>query len=322
MTGTRAGWAIGLSILVALPPLAARAADDENAEQPIKIGMVSSLFRDMPEPLVTAMMRPFGALMQSQTGVAGELVQGGDACHLGKLLAENKVQLAVMHGVEFAWAKKQYPQLTPMMIAVNQQRNLHVCVVTRKDSKVTDLADLHGKKIGFPKHSRQHCHLYFERRVVGGDVANQKMFADIEYPANAEDALDDVVDGVLPAAVIDSVGLDCYERRKPSRFGQLKAIQTSEAFPAAVIAYVPGILDEETIAQFQRGLMNAKKTAMGRQFMMLWKLTSFEAVPANYEASLASIAKAYPPLAPAMAPATAKKSSGWLPAILSSFPGK
>src|SRR5947207_1679069 len=130
MTGTKAGWGIGLSILLALPSITARAADDENDQQPIKIGMVGSLFRDMPEPLVAAMMRPFGALMQSQTGVAGELVQGGEACHLGKLLAEGKVQLAVMHGVEFAWAKQQYPRLTPMMIAVNQQRNLHACVVT------------------------------------------------------------------------------------------------------------------------------------------------------------------------------------------------
>jgi len=319
MTGTRAGWAIGLSILLVLPSITARAADDDNEQQPIKIGMVSSLFRDMPEPLVTAMMRPFGALMQSQTGVAGELVQGGDACHLGKLLAEGKVQLAVMHGVEFAWAQQQNPRLTPTMIAVNQQRNLHACVVVRKDSKITQLADLRGKKIGFPKHSRQHCHLYFERRCVGGDVASQKVFADIDYPANAEDALDDVVDGILPGALIDSVGLDCYERRKPGRFALLKVIQTSEAFPAAVVAYVPGTLDEDTVNQFQRGLMNAKQTAMGRQFMMLWKLTSFEPVPANYQASLASIAKAYPPVPPA---ATAKKSSSWLPAILSSFPGK
>jgi ABC-type phosphate/phosphonate transport system substrate-binding protein len=320
MTGTRAGWAIGLSILVVLPPITARAADDQNDQQPIKIGMVSSLFRDMPEPLVTAMMRPFGALMQSQTGVAGELVQGGDACHLGKLLAEGKVQLAVMHGVEFAWAKQQFPRLTPMMIAVNQTRNLHACVVTRKDDKINELADLHGKKIGFPKHSRQHCHLYFERRCVGGDVTTQKVFADIDSPANAEDALDDVVDGITPAAVIDSVGLDCYERRKPSRFGMLKIIQTSEAFPAAVVAYVPGTLDEDTVNQFQHGLMNAKQTAMGRQFMMLWKLTAFEPVPANYEASLVSIAKAYPPVQPATA--TTKKSSSWFPAILGSFSGK
>jgi ABC-type phosphate/phosphonate transport system substrate-binding protein len=322
MTETRAGWAIGLTILLALPPITAQAADDETGQQPIKIGMVSSLFRDMPEPLVTAMMRPFGALMQTQTGVAGELVQGGEACHLGRLLADGKVQLAVMHGVEFAWAKQQYPQLTPMMIAVNQQRNLHVCVVTRKESKINQLADLHGKKIGFPKHSRQHCQLYFERRCVGGDMATQKVFSGIEYPANVEDAIDDVVDGILPGAVIDSVGLDCYQRRKPGRFGLLKVIQTSEAFPAAVIAYVPGTLDEDTIDQFQRGLINAKQTAMGRQFMMLWKLTSFEPVPANYEASLASIAKAYPPVAQAAAPATAKKPTSWFPAILSSFPAK
>src|SRR3954471_14889778 len=50
----------------------------------IRIGLIGSLFRDTPEPMVQVMMRPFKCLMEQQTGVTGQLVSGGDADHLGK----------------------------------------------------------------------------------------------------------------------------------------------------------------------------------------------------------------------------------------------
>ena len=57
--------------------LAATALSAEKQDGPstecVRIGMVSSLFRDTPESVVRAMMQPFGALMESQTGIPGQL---------------------------------------------------------------------------------------------------------------------------------------------------------------------------------------------------------------------------------------------------------
>jgi hypothetical protein len=65
-------------------------------------------------------------------------------------------------------------------------------------------------------------------------------------------------------------------------------------FPAAVVAYHPGVLSDETLQRFREGMLNANKGALGRQFMALWKLTAFEAIPEDYEQTLIQILKAYP----------------------------
>src|SRR5207237_5002788 len=70
----------------------------------VRIGMIATLFSDVPQPIVMAMMQPFAALMESQTGVNGELVACGDADNLGQQLTDDKGQLGGVHGIELAWA--------------------------------------------------------------------------------------------------------------------------------------------------------------------------------------------------------------------------
>jgi ABC-type phosphate/phosphonate transport system substrate-binding protein len=275
----------------------ARAAGDDHRDSvvnSVRIGMVGTLFRDTPEPLVLAMMHPFSALMESQTGIAGQMMPGGDALHLGQMLAEDRVQIGVFHGVEFGWAKQKYPDLRPLMIAVNQQRKLHAFVIVRADDAVNSLADLQGKPLALPKRSREHCRLFLEQRCRHCGAAPDKFFASVTIPATAEDALDDIVEGASKGAVIDGVSLECYKRRKPGRFRQLRILESSETFPAAVVAYRAGAVDEETLRRLRDGLIHANESGLGRQFMALWRLTGFEPVPEDYDEMVASILKAYP----------------------------
>ena len=79
-----------------------------------------------------------------------------------------------------------------------------------------------------------------------------------------------------------------------SRRAKLRIVLTSDVFPTAVIAYRSGAVDDATLAKFREGLLNASQNILGRQMLTLWKLTSFEAVPADYEATLAEIVKSYP----------------------------
>lgn len=283
---------LGLTLLL-LPTVRGR-AENNPSTVPVRIGMISTLFRDTPEGVVLAMMQPFSTLMETQTGVHGKLEPGGDAEALAAKLAENKVQLAVFHGVEFAWARLKYPDLKPLVIAINQHRQLHAYVVVHGESPATSLADLKGKAFALPKQTREHCHVYVHHhcRECGG--APGRVFATLTRPANVEEALDDVVDKVVDATIVDGVGLECYQRRKPGRFAKLKAVRQSEPFPAAVVAYRPGQVDEAQLHKFRTGLLKANETTIGRQMLNLWKLTGFEPVPPNYEQNLAEIAKAYP----------------------------
>jgi ABC-type phosphate/phosphonate transport system substrate-binding protein len=277
-----------------LAATAPAAENEANRPGTVRIGMVSSLFRDTPEPLVQSMMQPFGVLMESQTGLTGKLMAAGGAARLGKLLAEDQVQLGVFHGFEFGWARQKYPDLRPLMIAVNQEHHLHALILVRADASAQTLADLKGRSLAVPLHTRGHCHLYLEHCCQLAGLEPEKFFAKITAPANVEDALDDLVDNLVQAALVDGTALDCYHRRKPVRFAKLRTLQRSETFPAAVVAYHPGSLDDATLRRFREGMLNANKGVLGRQFLTLWKLTGFEPIPDDYEQTLANILKAYP----------------------------
>jgi ABC-type phosphate/phosphonate transport system substrate-binding protein len=269
-------------------------AEREANRPAIRIGLIGSLFRDLPGPLVKASMGPFRTLMETQTGLRGDLVTGGDAFTVAEQLNADKLQLGVFHGFEFAWVREKYPKLRPLMIAVNQDRHLSAHLLVSKDSEAKNLADLKGKSLAVPSRTKEHCHLFLERSCRDAGKTPKEYFSQIHTPGCVEDALDDVVDGKVQAVLVDNVSLQCYKRRKPGRFGKLKEVGKSTTFPATVVVYHLGAVDKDTLRRFQEGMTNAGKTAYGRQLMALWMMTGFEPVPDDFEQNLKAIATDYP----------------------------
>ena len=270
-------------------------AKGENLPNPIRLGVVQSFFRDVPEPMIGVAMKPFSALVKMQTGFDSELSPPTDTETVAELLSKNKVQLALFEGVEFAWAKQNWPDLQPLVIVVNEHRNRQAFLIVRQDSNITRFSDLQGKQLAIPRRSRSHCHLFVERLSQENGKEMKDFFSKVIASTGAEAALDDLVDGGLQAVIVDREALNCYKRRKPGRFDKLRELQKSEVFPDSVIAYRSGVFDEAVLNRFRDGLKKADSTAIGRQLLILWQMTSFEPVPADYEKMLADIGKAYPP---------------------------
>jgi ABC-type phosphate/phosphonate transport system substrate-binding protein len=257
---------------------------------------VDSFFRDIPEPLVRPLIEPFRLLMVSQTGMDGEVVLPKDVLHLAKDLADEKIHIALFHGFEYAWAKQKFPDIHPLMIAVHQQRQLQVYLMVRSDSPIRSLKDLQGKSVALPCFCQEHCWIYMERGCMdAGQCEPKKFFAPLTTPPHAEEGLDELADGKVQAVIVDNVALDAYKERKPARFAKLKAVQKSELFPSAVIAYRAGTLNQDTVKLFQKSLLDGQKTALGRQLLTLWKMSALEQVPADFNEALSKILKAYPP---------------------------
>ena len=149
--GSRLGMAALAAVLAVLVHPSQTQAEEPASASSIRIGLVNTLFRDTPESLVQLMTRPLKSLMESQTGMSGTLIPGGEACNLGRQLQDDKFQLAVFHGVEFGWARQKHPDLKPLMIAVNQQRHLYAFLIVRADSGLTNLSDLKGKPLSLPR---------------------------------------------------------------------------------------------------------------------------------------------------------------------------
>jgi ABC-type phosphate/phosphonate transport system substrate-binding protein len=269
--------------------------DKKTGRQVIHIGMVQSCFRYTPEADLQRTTGPFRRLMEAQTGLKGKVVPGGNPFELAAKLNDNQLQLGVFHGFEFAWAQQRYPDLRPLIIAVNGSRHRRAFFIVPKDNGVSGFAALKGKSLAVPDETREECCLFLDRLCQAAGKKPGQYFSRMTTPSNSETALDDVAGGRVDMALIDQVALNSYQRRNPQRFVRLKVAEKSGIFPSPVVAYRRGSLDKKTLRAFRKGMLNAKKTTYGRQLLALNKLTACEPVPKDYAETLARVAKAYPP---------------------------
>jgi ABC-type phosphate/phosphonate transport system substrate-binding protein len=280
-----------LASLVAVPILSGQSP----SSAPVQIGMVQTLFTDVPTPVVNLLMPPFRQLMKQFTSIDGQIVLGGDCYDVAQKLDESKIQLAVFHGVEFGWAQQKYSDLRPFMIAVYKTPQIRAHLIVKDDGGATELAGLKGKLCAVPFRSREHCRLFLEKQcatVSKGSPASY--FEKVTKPMSAESAMDEVLTGKVAAAVIDEVLYENYRDVKPGCFARLRVLSTSEVFPSAVVAYKQGAVSDEMLNRFRTGMANANQNERGRDLMNLWKITSFEAAPADFGETVANIVKAYP----------------------------
>jgi ABC-type phosphate/phosphonate transport system substrate-binding protein len=277
---------------------------------PVHIGLVQSLFIDLPDPLVGVLMKPFGGLMRDLTGLNGQAASAGDAFAIGQKLKDGQLHLGVFQGFEFAWAQQKYPKLKPLMIAVYYDRHLRASVIVRADSDAKQVADLRGKELAMPIAIKGHCRLFLQRHCTdaNGPCEPKAFFKQVARPEHAEAALDMVLDRQVQGAVVDDVSLACYQGVKSGPAKRLRVLKKSEVFPAGVIAYYDnGALDEATLGRFKKGLLDATGSPRARELMSLFKITSFEDIPDDYAQTLADIVRAYPP--PHATAATAAKTA-------------
>jgi ABC-type phosphate/phosphonate transport system substrate-binding protein len=281
--------------MLAFPLVGGVGGEEQPRTAPVRVGVPLSFFRDIPEAKAQMMMEPLRMLLEAQTGVRGQLIITPTAELVGEQLHEEKVQLGLFHGFEFAWARLKNPQLKPLLLAINQQRHLRAHVVVRQDCSAVTFADLSGKSLTMPLQNREHCVLYLERRCRECGEKPDGFFAKVKTGGDVEDAIDEVVEGTVQATVIDGVSLDSYKRRRPARFAKVKSILQSEAFPASVVAYQPGSLPDSSLRRFQERMIAANQERGAQPLLAMCRMTAFEPVPSDYEQNLADILKAYPP---------------------------
>ena len=261
---------------------------------PVKVGMPKTFFRDANPAIVRLVTIPFNSLMRAQTGMNGRLMLIDDPMVLAKQLNDKEKHLAVFHGFEFAWAQEKYPALRPLMIAINMDRELSACLITRNDKNLSDFASAKGKTVSVPRQSRGHCHLFLERKCEELGCQPDSFFSKVIRHPDIETALDAVVLGDVECLVVDEVALKCYREIKPGCFNRLKVVHKSPIFPAAVIAYREGSLSKSTLNRFKTGMIRAKQNIRARNLMMMMKLTGFEAIPNNFTNLVSSIRREYP----------------------------
>jgi ABC-type phosphate/phosphonate transport system substrate-binding protein len=275
-------------------------ADAQNPAS-LKLGMLQGMFKDVPEPVVHAAARPFSDLFQKQTGLKGEVVIVPDYQTLAAQMKDGKLHVGVFHGFEFAWVRDQYPELEPLAVTVPPGRKVQACLVVHKESAATEPKELKGPCVVIPMFTNAHCRLFLER--LQGELPDGCCQCAKHDPVTPDESLDAVAQGRLASSIVDVSSLTAYQVNKPGAYRQLRVLCESERFPSAVIIYRKEAINADTVGKIRAGLRKANETGQGRAFLMLWKLKGFEEPPADFDAEMRRIAKAYPPPAPGKSPA-------------------
>jgi len=282
----------GLGALVIY--VSAAGGSEAKSSRPLHFGLVNTL-ADQSKSTSRLLTQLFAALIKQQTGVDAEVAVAGDVFDLSGLLESKKYQLGFFYGVEFAWAEHEYPGLRPL-VTLSKYHAWHARLVVPKGSAAEDFAALKGKDLAMPQRYRPHCQLFLRKQCARlGPAEPQAFFSHITYPSTIEDALDGLLNGDVQDAIVDNSALELYKDIKPGCFARLRVVAESEPFPPAVIAYRAGGLDNPTLNRLRTGLVNASKSAQGREVMALFGVTAFADVPTDLHEQLANIRKAYPP---------------------------
>jgi ABC-type phosphate/phosphonate transport system substrate-binding protein len=269
----------------------ASAADPPNSNG-VQIGMIQGMFRDVQPGMVQAMARPLRDLILKQTGLTGDVEVVADAFALSDRMKATRYHIGVFHGFEYAWVRKQHPNLLPLAVTVPPGRKFQACVVVHKDCPAKSLADLKDEQVTVPRGTKAHCLLFFDRERAGLSATTAK--PKTKPLVTTEDALNAVVEGESPAALVDAAGLLGYKTIQPGAFKHLRILTQSESFPQTVVVFNKGSLTDDAAGKIRRLLTDAHASPAGKPLLAFWNLKGFEDVPADYGAQLDAISKAYP----------------------------
>ena len=261
----------------------------------LRIGATGTLCGKADSAKEKAGAETLRSFIKDETGLDNAIVGQVNWQELVGKMAKGQLHIGVFQGHEFAWAQEKHPDLKPLAIGVNGQRYSVAIVLANRDNPANNFAGLRGQNLAVPSASRSFVRLFVDRQSASEGKKAEAYFSQITTPDNLEDALDDVVDGKLQAAVVEQVALEAFKRRKPGRFNKLKEVARSQPFPPTVVAYYGATLDESTLRKLKAGLLGAARKEKGEMLLTLSKLSGFETVPEDFARVIVETRKQYPP---------------------------
>lgn len=263
-----------------------------DAGEKVKIGIPRSVFRDVPPVLLTFANQPFQDLMKAQTGLDGEIVNDADAMNIARDVNSGKLQLGVLLGHEYAWAKQKYPDLEPIVCSVPRPKEVQGFILVRHDSKATNLGDFKGAKLVMASGLKDHARMFFEKRKT--EELGAETFCSLSKTTSVHDAIHKVIDGDADLTAADQASWNYFLKLYPGPAQNIKVLAKSEVFPPNVVVCKKGALPEDVVKKFRDGMLKAHQNPKGVKLLGTVKVDRFDTLPENYADHVKEILKAYP----------------------------
>lgn len=274
-------------LLVLTSPAVPQAAETE-----VKIGMLDTLFDEKEEKKIMVQIQPFADLVRKKTMTKGTFGVTKGLDNMIEDLKSNKLQMGVMHGLDYAWLKLRLPDAKPLLIAVNDTTTVKAVLLVPKKSSIQDVAGLKGKPLALNSFPPFHVRVWLNEQAGGP----YEKFFDVKEQPNVRDAIEEVAEESAAATAVTGGALTYYKEQQPVRYEKfLKVLAESPEFPAPVMVYRPDKVKPDVLARFRDAMLSAHQSEEGKDTLFLWRLKRFVDVPANYDQMAQDIIKRYPP---------------------------
>ncbi|HEX3146620.1 MAG TPA: PhnD/SsuA/transferrin family substrate-binding protein [Gemmataceae bacterium] len=276
------------ALIVTLNPWAAPAGEKEV----YRIGIAKGVVRDVPQGLLSIAGDPFRELMKIQTGLNGAVTFDHEWPALARNLNDGKLELGVLQGHEFGWARQKYPDLQALVCSIARPKPLIAYLLVRHDCNAGDLADLKDGKLVMATALTDHARLFLAKRQaeeMGGSVFRSTATVDTVH-----EAIQKVIAEEGDLTVTDHAAWSYFQKLYPGASKNLKVLAKSEEFPPTVLVYKKGSLDEIALKKLRDGLVTSHETAKVARMMGLVRIEKFVAVPDGFEETIAACLKSYP----------------------------
>jgi ABC-type phosphate/phosphonate transport system substrate-binding protein len=281
-----------LAFTVALGLLGLTPGTAQKPEMEVKIGMLDTLFDEKEEKKILAQIEPFANLVRKKTQTKGTFGVTRGLDMMVEDLKADRLQMGVMHGLDYAWLKPRLPDAKPLLIAINETTTLKAVMVVPKDSPIKSLAELRDKQLSMGPYPPYHVRVWLND-VTGGSYDR---YFKVREEKDVGEAIEEVADKNSAATALTGGALDFYKKDKPVRYDRfLRVLAESPEFPAPVMVYRPGKVKTDVLERFRNAMLTAHESEEGKDTLNLWRLKRFVEVPANYEQTADEIIKRYPP---------------------------
>jgi ABC-type phosphate/phosphonate transport system substrate-binding protein len=267
-------------------------ADPKTPSKVLKIGLPKAMFRDVADANINGMLKPFQQLIKDQTGFNGQAVVVSDSPVMAKQLDEGEIHVGVFFGQDFAWVSQNHKTIQPVVVAVPRTRKQEGVVVVRSDSESKSIRDLANKTIDIPSGTREFARVFMEGEC--SKAMPPITFQKINKSASIEDALNSLVKGDVDAVLAHGEAVAIYAELNPGRGKKLRVVGKSDPFPFSVVAMKNDSLATNMHTTLSKGLLQTHQTTSGRNMLLMFGLSRFEAVPADYGTQVQTFIKAYP----------------------------
>ena len=275
-------------VVVTLAAASVHAGDKEL----YRIGIARSAIRDVPRDLLPFAGQPFEDLMKVQTGLDGQVSLDSEWAAVVRDLNDGKLQLGVLQGHEYAWARQKFPDLQPLACSINRPKEELAFLLVRHDSQAASLAELKGRRLVLATTLKDQARMFLEKRQ--GEEMGGSGFRSVAKVDTVHEAIQKVTDGEADLTVADHAAWNSFQKLYPGRSQNLKVLDKSEEFPPAVLVYKKDGINEAALNKLRDGFLTAHKTNKGALLMGMIRVEKFDAIPAGYEETIQACLKAYP----------------------------